>query len=150
MIASLFYDIYQYILNYPLLVLFLSAFISATLVPMGSEAIFVMALSETTLAAWVVITVASLGNTLGGITNYALGRWLSRYKASQRSQRRATEWLRRYGVWALLLSWLPVVGDPICVAAGWLRVPAYFAIAMMFIGKMSRYMVLAAIFYHFV
>ncbi|MGO1298142.1 MAG: YqaA family protein [Vibrio sp.] len=150
MIGSIFTDLYQYVISYPLLFLFLSAFISATLIPMGSEAVFLMTLSETSLSSAAVIAAASLGNTLGGTTNYVLGRCLPMGNRFQHSERRALTWLQRYGAWILLLSWLPIVGDPLCVAAGWVRTSPYLAIVMMLIGKTARYMTLAAIFHQLV
>ncbi|MFC3024781.1 YqaA family protein [Vibrio zhugei] len=150
MINSIFTEFYQYVIGYPLLFLFLSAFVSATLIPMGSEAVFLMTLSETSLSSLTVITVASLGNTLGGVTNYVLGRYLPMGRRFQHSERRALDRLQQYGAWILLLSWLPVVGDPLCVAAGWVRISPYLAIIMMLIGKTARYVTLAAIFHQLV
>ena len=87
--------------------LFVTSFLSATLLPGGSEANLVYLLTQHSLTGGVIVAVATVGNTLGGMTNYAIGRWLPDYQPSQRWHRRAHLGLQRYGYAALLLSWVP-------------------------------------------
>jgi membrane protein YqaA with SNARE-associated domain len=120
--------------------LFAAAFASATLLPANSEIVLaavVRAYPERFAAA---IAVATVGNTLGGMTTYAIGRLLPR---RAQADARALEWIRRHGAPALLLSWVPVVGDAMCLAAGWLRVRAPAALAAMALGKAARYVLVA-------
>ncbi len=120
--------------------LFLSAFVSATVLPGNSEIVLAAFLKAFPARALAAIAVATAGNTLGGLTTYGLGRLVPQDKVPQG---RALEWVRRFGAFALLLSWLPVIGDALCAAAGWLRVPSWAAAIAMAIGKLARYMALA-------
>ncbi len=90
------------------------------------------------------IALATLGNTAGGMTSYAIGRFLPA-KVQQKLEPRALGWLRRYGAPATLLAWLPVVGDALCVAAGWLRIAWMPALACMAAGRLARYLVVASV-----
>ena len=85
------------------------------------------------------ILVATLGNTLGGLTTYLLGRLVPK----RLPKGRALAWVERYGAAALLLSWVPIIGDALCAAAGWLRVSWPWSLAAMAIGKFARYLVIA-------
>jgi len=96
--------------------LFASSFLSATLLPGNSEIVLVAVLHEAPARKWPALLVATIGNTLGGMTSYAIGRFFSKPREG-----RALAWLKRYGPAALLLSWAPIVGDALCVASGWLR-----------------------------
>jgi membrane protein YqaA with SNARE-associated domain len=118
--------------------LFASSFLSATLLPGNSEFVLVGLLHEAPTLKWSALAIATLGNTLGGMTSYLVGRLLPRPP-----EHRTLAWLHRFGPAALLLSWVPVVGDALCVGAGWLRQNA--ALAMLFIatGKFLRYWALA-------
>lgn len=87
--------------------------------------------------AWQALLVASLANTLGGMTSYLLGR-LFPFDETRRHHR-AMLWLKAHGSPALLLSWLPLIGDALCVAAGWLRINAWHAALFMLVGKTARY-----------
>ena len=97
--------------------LFASAFLSATLLPGNSEIALAALLAHDPSQHWAAIGVATAGNTLGGLSSYALGRFLPRPK----TQPRALGLAQRFGAPALLLSWVPVIGDALCVASGWLR-----------------------------
>ena len=122
-----------------LMALFASAFLSATILPGNSEIVLfavLKAFPERTAAA---IAVATVGNTLGSLTTYALGRFLPR----RRIEGRAAAWIRRYGAWTLVLAWLPVVGDGLAAAAGWMRIPWALATICIAVGKLVRYLVVA-------
>jgi membrane protein YqaA with SNARE-associated domain len=118
--------------------LFASAFISATVLPGSSEVVLVALLAKYPALFWQAIIVGTIGNTLGGMTSYWLGRLIP-----DRAETRAIKWLKHYGVWALLLSWVPLIGDALCVAAGWLRLSVWQSALLLAVGKGARYLVLA-------
>ena len=120
--------------------LFVSAFVSATVLPGNSEIVLVAFIKAFPARAAVAIAVATVGNTLGGLTTYGLGRLVPESKVPEG---RALRWVRRFGAFALLLSWFPVIGDALCAAAGWLRIPWWSAALAMAIGKLARYAALA-------
>ncbi|KAF0666358.1 membrane protein, partial [Salmonella enterica subsp. enterica serovar Worthington str. BCH-3194] len=105
-----------------LLSLFASSFLSATLLPGNSEVVLVAMLVSGVSHPWVLVFTATMGNSLGGVTNVILGRFFPLRKTS-RWQEKATGWLKRYGAATLLLSWMPVIGDLLCLLAGWMRIP---------------------------
>lgn len=119
--------------------LFTSSFLAATLLPGGSEAVLYGVIRLHPDALWSALSLATLGNTLGGMTSYALGRFLPQTKPL-----RGLDTVRRYGSPALLLAWVPLLGDPLCVAAGWLRINAAMAALFMAIGKFARYCLVVA------
>ncbi|WP_075183574.1 YqaA family protein [Pantoea sp. 1.19] len=123
--------------------LFASSLLSATLLPGGSEVVLAGLLMAH--PDWLVrlLLIASLGNTLGGVTNLLIGRLLPE-RAAGRHAHTARRWLRRWGAPALLLSWVPVIGDVLCVAAGWLRLSWLPCLAYLAIGKAARYAAVAA------
>ena len=114
--------------------LFLSSFLGATVLPGGSEAVLFALLKYHPQLAWPALFAATIGNTLGGMTSYLLGRLFPRDHSH-----RSVAWLGRYGSPALLLAWMPLIGDALCVAAGWLRINPWYAVLFMFIGKAARY-----------
>ncbi|EPT7065076.1 YqaA family protein [Cronobacter turicensis] len=126
-----------------LLSLFTSSFLSATLLPGSSEAVLVALLVSVKTAPWLLVLTATIGNSLGGLTNVILGR-LFPLRESSRWQDRAQGWLQRFGAPALLLSWLPLVGDLLCLLAGWLRLPWGPVIFFLCLGKALRYIIIAA------
>ncbi|ROW62828.1 DedA family protein [Cronobacter malonaticus] len=126
-----------------LLSLFTSSFLSATLLPGSSEAVLVALLVSVKTAPWLLVLTATIGNSLGGLTNVILGR-LFPLRESSRWQERAQGWLQRFGTPALLLSWLPLVGDLLCLLAGWLRLPWGPVIFFLCLGKALRYIIIAA------
>lgn len=132
--------------DYSLPGLFITAFISSTLFPGGSEAMVIYMATQGDVPIAQIWWVASLGNTLGGMTSWLLGYWLAhRYPAKtlvKSDQLRALHWIQRWGSPVLLLSWLPVVGDPLCVVAGWLRMHWLVSLCMIGTGKAIRYGVL--------
>lgn len=125
--------------------LFFSAFISSTLFPGGSEAVLAYFASNKEQSLFLLIAIATAGNTLGAMTSWGIGRLISiRYsteKLSKASQRKAVVRIQKYGSPVLLLSWLPVVGDPLCVAAGWLRLHWLPSLIYITLGKSLRYLV---------
>ena len=129
--------------------LFASAFLASTLLPGGSEAVFGYLLLQQQYPASTLILVAGVGNTLGGMTSWGIGRLLALRYDYQHSHKaelvRAMQRLHRYGAPVLLLSWLPVIGDPLCLAAGWLCISAWSALLYIALGKLARYAVLAVV-----
>ncbi|RTL49222.1 MAG: DedA family protein [Rhodocyclaceae bacterium] len=118
--------------------LFASAFLSATLLPGASEALLFGLVKLYPQQCWPAFLLASLGNTLGGMSTYALARLLPE-RALKRLAPRMLGWLQKYGCVALVLSWLPAVGDALCIAAGWLRLPAWPSFGWIALGKTLRY-----------
>ncbi|MDP2135127.1 MAG: DedA family protein [Sulfuritalea sp.] len=119
--------------------LFLASFLSATLLPGGSEAVLFAVIRlhpEQTLAA---LLLATLGNTLGGMLTYYMGRLLPQHLAPEKSAL-----AQRHGPPILLLAWAPIIGDALCAAAGWLRLPPLPCAAWMAAGKAARYVLVAA------
>jgi membrane protein YqaA with SNARE-associated domain len=124
--------------------LFLSSFLAATLLPGGSEAVLFGVLKLHPGLYWQALALATLGNTLGGMSSYLIGRLLPlRQRAAGRSER-ALAYARRFGSPALLAAWVPLLGDTLCVAAGWLRLPWPAVAAFMALGKLGRYLVVAS------
>jgi len=190
--------------DFPLWSLFLSAFISSTLLPGGSEAVLAYLAHARGHELWLLLAVAAAGNTLGGMTSWGIGRLIairvplvardegrgtsdeektpvprscrsgsaaielssrqgiSRHRRScnpdanrisprhsslvPRPSAKAVERLRRWGAPVLLLSWLPIIGDPLCVAAGWLRIHWLLSLVLIGIGKTARYAVVVFLF----
>ncbi|GJL53648.1 MAG: membrane protein [Nitrospirales bacterium] len=128
--------------------LFLSAFLSSTLFPGGSEIVLAVLVAQRTYDPWMLWGVATAGNTLGGMTSWGLGFLLSwRFPVSgltKRRQRQAVERIQQWGSPLLLFSWVPVIGDPLCVAAGWLRVNGAVAMLWIGLGKALRYAAIIA------
>ena len=118
--------------------LFVSSFLAATLLPGGSEAVLFAVLKNYPETLWMSLGVATLGNTLGGMVSFCMG-WL----LPQTQQLKHVEKLRRYGTPALLLAWVPLIGDALCLAAGWLRLNGWQAALFMAIGKFVRYWIIA-------
>jgi membrane protein YqaA with SNARE-associated domain len=130
--------------------LFVSAFISSTIAPGGSEAVLAYMVAEKIQPiAWLVST-ATVGNTLGALTTWWLGYLAAKkYPVEsilEKNKQRALSWVKRWGSWSLLLSWLPVIGDALCFAAGWLKLPLFFSIFLIFVGKLIRYLMVAYLF----
>ena len=125
---------------------FVVALVSATLLPLGSEpAVFGLVKLNPSLF-WPAVLVATAGNTLGGTITWWMGygaeRAYERVAHQSPTRLRALRWLERFGPRACLLAWLPVVGDPLCAVAGWLRLPFWPCVAYMALGKFVRYVVM--------
>jgi membrane protein YqaA with SNARE-associated domain len=133
--------------KYGLSSVFLVAFVSATLLPMGSEPFVFGLVKLNPELFWSAILVATAGNTLGGALTWAMGYGAERaYERVKHKpmELRALQWLERFGAKACLLAWLPVVGDPLCAVAGWLRLPFWPCVFYMAIGKFVRYLTMTA------
>lgn len=124
--------------NAGLWALFVASFLSATLLPGGSELALVALLHRHPDTLWPALAAATAGNTLGAMTSYGIGRLLP-----NRVSPASVATMRRYGYWALLFSWLPVVGDALAVAAGWLRMHAGLCGIAFAVGKFVRYALIA-------
>jgi membrane protein YqaA with SNARE-associated domain len=120
--------------------LFFGSFLAATLVPIGSEVMLLAVLALHPALAWPAVLVATVGNTCGALTSYGIGRLVTK-----RVPEKHEAWLKRYGVPALLLSWMPFVGDALCVATGWLRLPLLPSVVAMAVGRGLRYVVVTLV-----
>ncbi len=126
---------------------FVVSFVSATLLPLGSEPVVFGLVKLNPAMFWPAILVATVGNTLGGTLSWAMGygahHAVDKYRHSP-SHVRALRWLERLGPKGCLLSWLPGVGDPLCAVAGWLKFPFWPCVLYMGVGKFFRYVVMTA------
>ena len=133
--------------EYGLSTVFVISFVSATLLPMGSEPAVLGLVHLNPALFWPVILVATLGNTLGGAVTWWMGYGAHRaadHYGKSSTEVRALAWLRRLGPKACLLAWLPIIGDPLCAVAGWLKLPLAPCVAYMALGKFVRYVVMTA------
>ncbi len=122
--------------------LFASSFLSATILPGNSEVVLVAMLLSGVSQPWLLVLIATMGNSLGGLTNVILGRFFPLRKKS-RWQEKAVGWLKRYGAATLLLSWMPVIGDLLCLLAGWMRISWGPVLFFLCLGKALRYILVA-------
>lgn len=131
--------------------LFWIAFLAATILPAQSEAALVALILAGAQPLPLLILAASAGNVAGSVVNWFLGRSVERFRGRRwfpvgdRALERAQGWYRRYGRWSLLLSWVPVIGDPLTLAAGILREPLGSFLALVTLAKVGRYVAVAAI-----
>ncbi len=127
---------------------FVVSFVSATLLPLGSEPAVFGLIKLNPQMFWPAIAVATVGNTLGGAVSWWMGlashKVVDRYRHSSHHLR-ALAWLEKLGPKACLLAWLPVVGDPLCAVAGWLKLPFWPCLAYMALGKLARYVVMTSV-----
>ena len=134
--------------------LFLSAFLSATLLPGSSEALLLGFLASGQGAPAVLITFASLGNVAGAVVNWGMGRFLLLYRdrwwfpLKDATTSRAHVWFARFGVWSLLLSWVPVIGDPLTLVAGIMQVPFRRFVMFVAVGKVLCYVLIVWAWQH--
>ncbi len=128
--------------------LFCLSFLAATILPIGSEWLLVLLVIQGRSPVYVVMT-ASIGNFLGACTTYCLGLWGSDFlvrsvlRTTEKQMKRAQRLYKKFGTWSLLLSWLPVIGDPLCLLAGLFKVGFQRFSFLVFIGKFARYATLA-------
>ncbi|GGK74638.1 YqaA family protein [Amphritea balenae] len=129
--------------------LFVSSFVSSTLFPGGSEVLLAYLASESELSSFNLVLTASLGNTLGGIVTFAMGWLIAVYwplrELNSKFQLRAMKLIRRYGVIAMLFSWVPVIGDPLCLIAGWLKLKPLTSMLLILVGKTLRYALIVSL-----
>jgi membrane protein YqaA with SNARE-associated domain len=131
--------------------LFITALAAATVLPLQSEAVLVALLLRGEIAPWLLVAVASTGNVLGSVVNWGLGRGIERFRsrrwfpASEAALERAQRGYQRYGKWSLLLSWVPIIGDPLTVIAGVLREPFITFVLLVTVAKVGRYLMLTAL-----
>ena len=133
--------------RYGLAALFVACFVSATLLPVGSEPVLFGLLKLNPDMFWAAIAVATAGNTLGGMVDWWIGygahEAVDHYaRGKSKHHVRALEWLGKLGPKACLFAWLPLVGDPLCAVAGWLKLPFWPCAGYMAIGKGVRYLVM--------
>lgn len=121
-----------------LLSLFISSFLAATLLPGGSEIVLISVLKIYPELFWPALLLGTFGNTLGGMVSFGMGRLLP-----QTHKLKHVEKIQRYGTPALLFAWVPLLGDALCLTAGWLRLNPWYAALFMSIGKFARYWVIA-------
>jgi membrane protein YqaA with SNARE-associated domain len=130
--------------------LFAAAFLAATILPAQSEAVLVALIVDGDLSPVLLVAVASLGNVLGAVVNWILGRSVEQFRDRRwfpvrpEALARAQAWYHRFGRWSLLFSWLPIVGDPLTVVAGTMREPLRTFLPLVAAGKVARYVVIAA------
>lgn len=131
--------------------MFSSALVAASLLPAQSEAVLVSLVLGGAQPVWALVTVASAGNVLGAVINWALGRSIERFRERRwfpvgpAALASAQTRYQRWGKWSLLLSWMPVIGDPLTLAAGFLREPLPVFLLLVTIAKTTRYLVLVAL-----
>lgn len=131
--------------------LFLAAFAAATLLPAQSEALLVALLLAGEHSPWLLLAVASAGNVLGSLLNWWLGTCVERFRqrrwfpVSERQLHNAQRVYRRYGRWSLLLSWVPIIGDPLTLVAGVMREPWWRFLLIVTLAKGGRYLVLVIV-----
>lgn len=137
-----------FLLDHGLPALFLLSFLAATLLPMGSEWLLVTLILQGG-AAVQIVAVATLGNVLGAFVTYGIGIWGSGFimekifRIDEKQSSRAMELYQRYGTVSLLFAWVPIIGDPLCLAAGILRLQPLLFLVLVFIGKLGRYAFIA-------
>jgi membrane protein YqaA with SNARE-associated domain len=129
--------------------LFAVAFAAATLLPAQSEALLAGLLASNRYDPWLLLAIATAGNTLGSVVNWGMGRFIESFRESRwfpvsaKNLQRAEDWYRRWGIWSLLLSWAPFIGDALTIVAGMLRVRLPIFVALVLIAKLGRYLVVA-------
>jgi membrane protein YqaA with SNARE-associated domain len=130
--------------------LFVSAFVSSTIAPGGSEGVLAYLVTQQGAAIMQLVLIATLGNTLGALTTWGLGIWASKKYPAEKmlcnQRQKALRIVRAWGGWALLFSWLPIIGDGLCFAGGWLRLSLISSLIAISLGKVLRYMAVAYAF----
>lgn len=130
--------------------LFVSAFVSSTIAPGGSEAVLAYLVNQQSFSIIQLVLIATIGNTLGALTTWWLGIWASKKYPAETlldgRRQKSLQTVRTWGGWALLFSWLPIVGDGLCFAGGWLRLSLFSSLIAIFVGKGLRYMAVAYAF----
>ena len=131
--------------------LFVSAFLSATLLPGTSEIALTGVIAADRVPVVTAILVATIANTLGSCLNWGIGRYFAGFQDHRwfpvpaGKFNRYSDWFRRWGLWSLLMSWVPVIGDPLTVIAGIARTPIVIFTLIVFIAKGVRYVMVAGV-----
>ena len=130
--------------------LLISAFAASTILPMSSEVVLGALAVAGATEVWLLLAVATAGNTLGAVVNWGIGRYAATWRArffsfDEAKFQRACRWFNRWGIWCLLLSWLPVVGDPLTLVAGALRTAFVPFVILVLLGKAARYLLVLLI-----
>ena len=129
--------------------LFVSALLAATLIPAQSEGLLIVLILDGFYVFWWLVLAASIGNTLGSVINWMLGRYLERFQnktwfpVSEQGLQSAQQRFQKYGLWSLLLSWVPIIGDPLTVVAGFMRVRFLPFLLVVAVAKFGRYLAIA-------
>lgn len=130
--------------------LFVSSFISSTVAPGGSEALLAYLVAEKSFNVMHLVSIATIGNTLGALTTWLLGRFAeTKYSLEsllESKYKKSLGYVQKWGVWSLFFSWLPIIGDGLCFVAGWLKLPFLVSLLVIFIGKAIRYIFVAYLF----
>jgi membrane protein YqaA with SNARE-associated domain len=140
----------NFLVDHGLPALFLLSFLASTVIPLGSEWLVVTLILKNFQPEHVV-AVATMGNYLGACTTYFVGLWGAVFlikkvlRINEASLAKAEMLYRRYGSWSLLFSWLPVIGDPLCLVGGALRINFILFSLLVFAGKLARYAIIAAV-----
>ncbi|KAB0266735.1 YqaA family protein [Microvirga brassicacearum] len=128
-----------------------TAFLSATIFPFQSEVVLFGMLMAEHYQIWLLVLAASVGNILGSCVNWFMGRFIARFEGrrwfpvSKDQVAKAESWYHRYGRWTLLLSWMPIIGDPLTIVAGVLREPFPVFLALVVVAKIGRYLAVTAL-----
>tara|TARA_B100000989_G_scaffold217347_1_gene165599 strand:+ start:1130 stop:1573 length:444 start_codon:yes stop_codon:yes gene_type:complete len=131
---------------------FFSALLSATLIPATSEAVLIATALNGDTNLWLLALTATFGNTAGAIINWAIGIFLSGlskkswFPIKKKMIVKAEDYFKKYGIWSLLFSWLPIIGDPLTLVAGYLKVPFLTFCVLVFLGKGARYFFIVQFF----
>jgi len=131
--------------------LFVAAFVSATLLPGSSELVLAGVLASGEVSVGVAVIVATIGNTLGACVNWVIGRFFAHFRhhryfpVDEDKYDAYAHWYQKWGVWSLLASWVPIIGDPLTVLAGVARTPFMLFVAVVFFAKAVRYLVVAGV-----
>lgn len=134
--------------------LFMTGLLAGSLVPIPSETALVAMLMRSTYSVWLLLVVSTAGNVAGSVINWLIGRALEKFKhsrwfpANEKQLAKARAWYHKYGRWSLLMSWVPIVGDPLTVVAGIMKEPLWFFLILVTVAKFTRYAVITAITLH--
>jgi membrane protein YqaA with SNARE-associated domain len=134
--------------------LFMTGVLAGSVVPLPSETALVAMLLRSSYPVWLLLFVSTIGNVIGSVINWAIGRALEKFKharwfpANEAQLAKAQRWYHRYGRWSLLMSWVPIVGDPLTVIAGVMREPLWFFLLLVTVAKFARYAAITAVTLH--
>ncbi len=140
------------LINFGVPGLFLAAFLAATILPFSSEVLLLLLIQQS--GEWLLpFVAAATGNVLGSVVNYYLGLYGNRllfykiFRMKERTVNRATVRFRKYGIYSLLFAWVPIIGDPLTVAAGAFKIRFFLFLLLVSIGKTTRYVILILLFF---